>query len=77
MSRAGAGLRLQLGPGLTAYPLTHVSGDTFRYQPPGENGVGPSAVTFEADPAADSRGAISQVRIGNLDTDGLGVLQRQ
>ena len=81
VSRAGPGLRLQLGPALTAYPLTHVSGDTFRYQPPGENGVGPSAVTFEADPAAksgsDARGAISQVRIGNLDTEGLGVLQRQ
>jgi hypothetical protein len=81
VSRAGAGQRLQLGPALTAYPLTHVSCDTFRHQPPGENGEGASAVTFEADPAADSgtdsRGAISQERIGNLDTEGLGVLQRQ
>jgi CubicO group peptidase (beta-lactamase class C family) len=77
VSRAGAGLRLQLGPALTAYPLTHVSGDTFRYQPPGENGVGPSAVVFEADPAAGAGAAISRVRIANLDTEGLGVLQRQ
>jgi CubicO group peptidase (beta-lactamase class C family) len=77
VSRAGAGLRLQLGPALTAYPLTHVSGDTFRYQPPGENGVGPSAVVFETDPAAGPGAAISRVRIANLDTEGLGVLQRQ
>jgi hypothetical protein len=81
VSRAGTGLHLQLGPALTAYPLTHVSGDTFRYQPPGENGVGPSAVAFEADPAAGPAakrgGAISRVHIGNLDTEGLGVLQRQ
>ena len=77
VSRTGAGLRLQLGPGLTPYPLAHVSGDTFRYQPPGENGVGPSAVVFEADPAAGDGAAISRVRIANLDTEGLGVLQRR
>ncbi|MEX1316227.1 MAG: serine hydrolase [Synechococcaceae cyanobacterium] len=77
VSRAGAGLRLQLGPALTPYPLTHVSGDTFRYQPPGENGVGPSAVVFAAEPAAGDGAAISRVRLANLDTEGLGVLQRQ
>lgn len=77
VSRADADLRLQLGPALTAYPLTHVSGDTFRYQPPGENGMGPSAVVFETDPAAWPGAAISRVRIANLDTEGLGELQRQ
>jgi CubicO group peptidase (beta-lactamase class C family) len=77
VSRAGAGLRLQLGPALTPYPLSHVSGDTFRYQPPGENGVGPSAVVFEADPAAGPGAAVTRLRIANLDTEGLGVLQRQ
>jgi CubicO group peptidase (beta-lactamase class C family) len=77
VSRAGAGLRLQLGPALSPYPLSHVSGDTFRYQPPGENGVGPSAVVFAADPAAGPEAAVSRLRIANLDTEGLGVLQRQ
>lgn len=77
VSRAGAGLRLQLGPALTPYPLSHVSGDTFRYQPPGENGVGPSAVVFEPDPTAAPGAAITRLRIANLDTEGLGVLQRQ
>ncbi len=77
VSRAGAGLRLQLGPALSPYPLSHVSGDTFRYQPPGENGVGPSAVVFAADPAAGPGAAVSRLRIANLDTEGLGVLQRQ
>ncbi len=77
VSRAGAGLRLQLGPALTPYPLSHVSGDTFRYQPPGENGLGPSAVVFEADPAAGPGAAVTRLRIANLDTEGLGVLQRQ
>ncbi|MGB5136077.1 MAG: serine hydrolase [Prochlorococcaceae cyanobacterium] len=77
VSRAGAGLRLQLGPAITSYPLTHVSGDTFRYQPPGENGARPSAVVFEPASAAGDGAAISRLRIANLDTEGLGVLQRQ
>lgn len=71
--RRGDGLELQLGPRLTPFPLTPVSGDTFRYQPAGENAYGPSAVTFTV--GADGRA--TAVRIDNLNLNGQGVLQRR
>ncbi|MCP9900793.1 hypothetical protein KBZ12_10405 [Cyanobium sp. Cruz CV13-4-11] len=60
-------------PRLTAFPLTSVSGDTFRYQPGGENADGPSAVSFTV--GADGR--TTAVRIDNLNLEGQGVLQRR
>jgi hypothetical protein len=50
-----------------------VSGDTFRYQPSGENAYGPSAVTFTIGPS----GRATTVRIDNLNLNGQGVLQRR
>ncbi|MEA5389991.1 serine hydrolase [Cyanobium gracile UHCC 0139] len=71
--RRGDGLELQLGPRLTSFPLTPVSGDTFRYQPAGENAYGPSAVSF----TVGSDGRATAVRIDNLNLNGQGVLQRR
>ncbi|MEA5442718.1 serine hydrolase [Cyanobium gracile] len=71
--RRGDGLELQLGPRLTSFPLTPVSGDTFRYQPAGENAYGPSAVSFTVGPD----GRATAVRIDNLNLNGQGVLQRR
>jgi CubicO group peptidase (beta-lactamase class C family) len=68
----GNGLVLHLGPRHTGFALTHVSGDTFRYQPSGENAGGPSAVVFTVgsdDPA-------SEVRLDNLNGYGQGVFRR-
>jgi hypothetical protein len=69
----GSGLVLELGPQRRAYPLTHVSGDTFRYQPSGENAAGPSAVAF----SVGGNGPASRIQIDNLNLDGQGVFQRQ
>ncbi len=69
----GSGLVLELGPQRRAYPLTHISGDTFRYQPSGENAAGPSAVAFSV--AGD--GPASRVQIDNFNVDGQGVFHRQ
>lgn len=71
--RRGDGLELQLGPRLTPFPLTPVNGDTFRYQPGGENAYGPSAVSFTVGPD----GLATAVRIDNLNLEGQGVLQRR
>ncbi|CAK6696099.1 serine hydrolase [Synechococcus sp. BA-124 BA4] len=69
----GSGLVLELGPQRRAYPLTHISGDTFRYQPSGENASGPSAVAF----SVGGDGPASRVQIDNFNVDGQGVFQRQ
>ncbi len=68
----GDGLVLQLGPRQDLYPLTHVSADTFRFQPSGENAYGPSAVVFGI--GADGRA--SRVRLDNLNLYGQGVFVR-
>jgi CubicO group peptidase (beta-lactamase class C family) len=73
VERSPAGLVLRLGPRLTPFPLTPVSGDVFRYQPAGENAYGPSAVSFTV--GADGRA--TAVRIDNLNLEGQGVLQRR
>lgn len=69
----GNGLVLELGPQRRPYPLTHISGDTFRYQPSGENAGGPSAVAFSV--AGDEPARL--VQIDNFNVDGQGVFQRQ
>ncbi len=71
--RQGPGLVLELGPAPLRFPLTHVSGSTFRYQPPGENAAGPSAVVF----AIGAGGRAGAVRLDNLNLDGMGTFQRQ
>jgi len=45
---AGGAMRVRLGPaGITSLPLTHWTGDTFTYVPPGENGGTRSALAFD------------------------------
>ncbi|WFN58094.1 MULTISPECIES: serine hydrolase [unclassified Synechococcus] len=69
----GNALVLELGPQRRPYPLTHISGDTFRYQPSGENAAGPSAVAFSVSGDEPAR----RVQIDNFNVDGQGVFQRQ
>ncbi|MEV8638134.1 serine hydrolase [Streptosporangium sp. NPDC051023] len=69
---ARGGLAMRLGPGDRWSPLTHYDGDTFAYQPWGENANGPSAVRFTAGPS----GEIATVTVENLDTTGLGTFAR-
>ncbi|WP_254940481.1 serine hydrolase [Cyanobium sp. Morenito 9A2] len=69
----GGGLALELGPQRRVYPLTHVSGDTYSYQPSGENASGPSAVGFRV----GGDGEAYEVQIDNLNLEGQGVFQRQ
>ena len=69
----GQGLELELGPAPLRFPLSHVSGHTFRYQPVGENAYGPSAVVF----TVGSGGRATAVRLDNLNLDGMGTFQRE
>ncbi len=69
----GQGLMLELGPAPLRFPLTHVSGHTFRYQPIGENAYGPSAVVF----SIGSGGSAEALRIDNLNLNGLGTFRRE
>ena len=69
---SGDGLVLRLGPEALELPLTHWDGDTFSYEPPGENAVGISAVTFTI--GADGR--VAGVTVENLDENGLGTFTR-
>lgn len=66
-------LTLLLGPRHDAFRLSHWSGDTFAYTPPGENSTGRSAVTF----GRLRGGRASTVRIENLDETGLGTFRRR
>ncbi|MCT4368794.1 MULTISPECIES: serine hydrolase [Synechococcaceae] len=66
------GLVLQLGPQPLNFALTPLSGDSFSYQPKGENAGGPSTVVFS--PGADGRAV--RVRIDNLHTNGQGLFER-
>lgn len=67
-------LTLYLGSNRMAFPLRHYNGNTFSYQPTGENAYGPSAVTFRF--ALDAQPA-SHVTIENLDVYGQGTFARQ
>ena len=42
----GEGLKIGLGPKLQQFLMTHFDGDTFTYQPVGENAYGPSGAAF-------------------------------
>jgi CubicO group peptidase (beta-lactamase class C family) len=66
------GLTMALGPKPTQFVLTHHSGHVFRYEPVGENAVGPSGVTF----TIKEKQAVSVV-VENLDEFGLGTFTRQ
>lgn len=68
-------LTLYLGPKRWAFPLQHYSGDTFSYQPTGENAYGPSGVTFVFTSGGSQPAA--QVTIENLDVYGQGTFTRQ
>lgn len=69
---AGNGLQLLLGPDRLSRPLTSLGQHRFSYEPVGENNTGPSAVTFSL--GADGRP--TTVRIDNLNSQGMGTLQR-
>ncbi len=71
--RGSDGLELLIGPEPQRFPLTPVSGNTFSYQPRGENAFGPAAVTFQA----GAGGVPTTVWVGNLDRNGLGLFIRQ
>ncbi|MGH9097754.1 MAG: serine hydrolase [Acidimicrobiales bacterium] len=70
-------LMLQLGPKPMAFPLNHWDGDTFSYEPTGENALGITAVVF----TIGSGGTATSVNIGNFNgqnplTQNLGVFVR-
>ena len=69
---AGNGLQLLLGPDRLSRPLTSLGQHRFSYAPIGENNTGPSAVTFTLGPD----GRPTTVRIDNLNSHGMGTLQR-
>jgi len=63
---SSANLTLQLGPKPMVFALTHWDGDTFTYQPPGENGLGITAVSFKV----GAGGTATSVDIGNFNGGG-------
>ncbi|HWV85492.1 MAG TPA: serine hydrolase [Capillimicrobium sp.] len=71
--RRGGGLAIRLGALREALPLTHWSGDTFTYMPPGEMASGISAVTFTRPRGGRPRA----VTLENLDAEGLGTFRRR
>jgi CubicO group peptidase (beta-lactamase class C family) len=73
VSAAKGGLILTLGPRNEAFPLSHWSGDTFSYQPHGENALGISAVTFAIGPD----GKAVTLTIEDLDANKLGTFTRE
>ncbi len=66
-------LVLQLGPHRESFALKHWDGNTFSYEPRGENAVGIAAVTFTV-PAGAKR--VSGVTVENLNENGLGTFSR-
>jgi len=69
----GTALEIRLGPDQTAYPLPHFDGETYAWFPPGENGVGISAVDFNFGEAE----LAESVTFEFLNEHGLGVFVRQ
>lgn len=69
---AGNALQLLLGPDRLSRPLTSLGQHRFSYEPIGENNTGPSAVTFSLGPD----GRPTTMRIDNLNSQGMGTLQR-
>jgi len=60
------GLQLRLGPTRRAYPMRHLDGDAFVYQPVGEMAGGPSRVDFRLGPGQKA----TQVVLEDLDVHG-------
>jgi CubicO group peptidase (beta-lactamase class C family) len=65
-------LTLVLGPRHDEFPLAHWTGNTFAYQPRGENAQGISAVTFDPKPT----GTIGALTIENLNQENQGTFVR-
>lgn len=63
----GGGLTLSLGPKPQRYPLTHYDGDTFSFEPRGENAVGRTGAVF-------TEGGL---RVEYLDANHLGTFTRR
>ncbi|MGA9873131.1 MAG: DUF3471 domain-containing protein, partial [Rhodococcus sp. (in: high G+C Gram-positive bacteria)] len=64
----GAGLALKLGKNLqSTYPLTHYGGDTYWFEPVGENSSGPTGAQF-----AVTAGAPTTLTVEYLNPLGLG-----
>ncbi|MGH7911042.1 MAG: serine hydrolase [Candidatus Dormibacteraceae bacterium] len=59
---SGGNLALELGPKPTVFPLKHWDGDTYSYEPTGENALGITGVVF----AIGSGGIARSVDIGNF-----------
>lgn len=70
----GGRLVLRLGPGgEKRFPLTHFNGDTFSYEPTGENALGLAEVRF----SGGGKGQARAVTIEPFSAYGLGTLQRR
>jgi CubicO group peptidase (beta-lactamase class C family) len=68
----GGRLVMSIGPKPARYMLRHWSGDTYSFQPRGENAVGISSVTFRG--RGDRAGAVN---VEYLDEAGLGTFERR
>ncbi|MGC1167054.1 MAG: serine hydrolase, partial [Solirubrobacterales bacterium] len=73
--REGRRLAIALGPAKRRqrFALRHWSGDTYSYEPRGENAVGISAVRF----SGGNRGRAGVVTVEYLDENGLGTFRRR
>jgi len=69
----GGSLHLLIGPGPDDYPLQHWSGDLFAFFPTGENAVGITAATFNADVGSTRA---QNVTLEYYNTTGLGTFVR-
>lgn len=61
-------LKLRLGPTPMEFDLTHFDGETFSFTPPGENSLGPTAITFTVDGGGRATSFLSEY----YSTDGFG-----
>ena len=69
----GTSLHLLIGPGPNDYVLQHWSGNLFAFYPTGENALGITAATFNAD-ASNTRA--KSVTLEYYNTTGLGMFTR-
>jgi len=73
VSSEGESLAFSIGPEPKTFSLTHWNGDTFLFQPTGENSGGPGTVIFERTEDEPS----SSVTIPYLNGDGMGTFIRE
>lgn len=69
----GQGLVIVEGPKAMTFPLTHYDRDIFTYVTEGESAVGAAGVTFTLGPD----GKATELRVENLDVDGVGTFKRK